>query len=59
MAEVVDRKVIDGAVNGVAVTVKEAGGGLRRLQTGALRNYAVAIATGAVLLLAYMITRIG
>ena len=59
LAEVVDRKVIDGAVNGVGVAVKEAGGGLRRVQTGVLRNYALAIVTGVVLLLAYMITRIG
>jgi NADH-quinone oxidoreductase subunit L len=59
IADVVDRKIIDGAVNGVGLAVKEAGGGLRRVQTGVLRNYALAIVTGVVLLLAYMITRIG
>jgi len=53
----VDAGLIDGAVNGVAVAVKAGGGQLRRLQTGYVRNYALGITTGAVLLLAYMVVR--
>ena len=33
-------------------------GGLRRLQTGLVRNYALGIALGTVLLLLYMATRV-
>ena len=58
LAEGIDRRTIDGAVNGVGRSVKEAGDGLRRMQTGVLRNYALAILGGTVLLLAYMWTRV-
>ena len=44
----VDHKGIDGAVNGVGAGFKAAGGGLRKLQTGLVRNYALAIVFGAV-----------
>jgi len=56
-ADVVDAKVIDGAVNGVATVVRSAGGGLRRVQTGFVRNYALAVSAGAVGVLAYMLAR--
>jgi NADH-quinone oxidoreductase subunit L len=55
---VFDTKVIDGAVNGVGRLAKGAGDGLRRIQTGFVRQYALGIALGAVALLAYMLTRI-
>ena len=45
-----DRTVIDGAVNGVAALVRGAGDRLRRVQTGYVRNYALGIAVGVVLL---------
>jgi NADH-quinone oxidoreductase subunit L len=54
-----DTRVIDGAVNGVAAVVRGGSMGLRRLQTGYLRNYALGVAVGAVLLLAWFITRAG
>ncbi|HXH84350.1 MAG TPA: NADH-quinone oxidoreductase subunit L, partial [Candidatus Tectomicrobia bacterium] len=44
----VDLSVIDGAVNGVGRAVVAAGAGLRRLQTGALVNYALTMVAGAV-----------
>ncbi len=53
----VDHKGIDGAVNGVAAGFKAAGGGLRKLQTGLVRNYALAIVFGAVVLVGYMLIR--
>ena len=51
-AFVIDKQVVDGAVNGVATLVRTGGGQLRRLQTGYVRNYALGIAAGAAVLLA-------
>jgi NADH-quinone oxidoreductase subunit L len=53
-----DRTVVDGAVNGVASLVRRSGGGLRGLQSGFVRNYALGIAGGAVLLLAYFLAQV-
>jgi len=53
-----DVRVIDGAVNGIATAARGTGGGLRRLQTGLVRNYALGIALGTVLLLLYVATRV-
>ena len=49
-----DKYVIDGAVNGVASVVRVTGGQVRRLQTGYVRNYALGLAAGAVVLLTYV-----
>ena len=57
-ADVVDPKVIDGAVNGVATLVRRSGALLRRTQTGYVRNYVLGIVLGTVLLLAFMLTRL-
>jgi NADH-quinone oxidoreductase subunit L len=53
----VDHGVIDGAVNGIGTVFRGAGGGLRKVQTGLVRNYALAIVFGAVVLLAFLTTR--
>jgi NADH-quinone oxidoreductase subunit L len=58
-ADVVDARGIDGAVNGVATLVAEAGTRLRSVQTGYVRSYALGIAAGAVALLAWFISRSG
>jgi NADH-quinone oxidoreductase subunit L len=58
LSEGVDRGGIDGAVNGVATAARVGSGGLRRLQTGLVRNYALGIALGTVLLLLYAATRV-
>jgi NADH-quinone oxidoreductase subunit L len=55
--EGIDRDVIDGAVNGVGRGFRGIGGGLRKVQTGLVRNYALAIVLGAVLLVAFVTTR--
>jgi NADH-quinone oxidoreductase subunit L len=55
--EGIDRDVIDGAVNGVGRVFRSAGGGLRKVQTGLVRNYALAIVFGAVLLVVFVSTR--
>jgi NADH-quinone oxidoreductase subunit L len=56
-ADFVDTKVIDGAVNGTGALVDLGGRGLRRVQSGFVRNYALAVAVGAVGILAYMVAR--
>jgi NADH-quinone oxidoreductase subunit L len=58
-AFVVDQKIIDGAVNGVASLVRAGGSRLRAVQSGYVRNYALAVATGAVLVLGYVVVRVG
>jgi NADH-quinone oxidoreductase subunit L len=45
---VFDSHVVDGAVNGVATGTAEAGGAIRRTQTGQLQAYGIAIAIGIV-----------
>jgi NADH-quinone oxidoreductase subunit L len=58
LSDGVDRAGIDGAVNGIGSAARAGGGSLRRLQTGLVRNYALGIALGTVLLLLYMATRV-
>ena len=41
LARGVDKNTIDGAVNGIGKVTREGGVGLRRLQTGLVRNYAL------------------
>ncbi len=59
LAEVLDQKVIDGAVNGIARGVGAAGTGMRRLQTGLVRQYALGIAAGMAALLIWALWRVG
>jgi NADH-quinone oxidoreductase subunit L len=57
-SDVVDHEVIDGAVNGVGVLVRGGARQLRKLQSGYVRSYALGIAAGAVLLLAWFFSRV-
>jgi NADH-quinone oxidoreductase subunit L len=57
LSEGLDHSVIDGAVNGVGRLAREGGQGLRRVQTGLVRNYALAIVFGTVALLVYVTTQ--
>jgi NADH-quinone oxidoreductase subunit L len=59
LSSVFDLKIIDGAVNGVAWLFREAAGGLRKVQTGLVRQYALGIVLGVVLLLLYALARVG
>jgi NADH-quinone oxidoreductase subunit L len=59
LAGVFDRYVIDGAVNGVGTFVTRAAGRLRGLQTGFVRNYAVAVFGGAAVIILYAVLRAG
>jgi NADH-quinone oxidoreductase subunit L len=58
LAYFVDAKVIDGAVNGIARLFMWKSERLRRLQTGYVRQYALGIVLGAVLLLLYALARV-
>ena len=52
-----DKTVIDGAVNGVATVVREGSAKGRLAQTGYVRNYALGIAFGAVVVVALLLTK--
>ncbi len=45
-----DRTIVDGTVNGVGTVVKDAGTGLRQIQTGRVQNYALGIAIGLIVM---------
>ena len=51
--KVIDARIIDGAVNGVAEVVGGASDRLRRIQTGSVRAYAASLFLGVVLILGY------
>jgi NADH-quinone oxidoreductase subunit L len=57
LADAVERRSIDGAVNGLAHLVSLAGEGLRRVQTGLVRNYALAMLVGVVGVVVYFVVR--
>ena len=57
LAWVVDVRIIDGAVNGTAQLAKATGSAARKLQTGYARNYALGIAIGMALIIAFMLSR--
>ncbi|MCU1357810.1 MAG: nuoL [Acidimicrobiales bacterium] len=52
-----DRTVIDGAVRNVATGVRETSGKVRLVQTGYVRNYAVGVALGAVVIAAFVLSK--
>jgi NADH-quinone oxidoreductase subunit L len=56
-AYVVDAKIVDGLVDGVASGVRLGGSRLRNIQTGYVRNYALGVTVGAVVLLGYVMVR--
>ncbi|MGH8995401.1 MAG: NADH-quinone oxidoreductase subunit L [Acidimicrobiales bacterium] len=57
-ATVVEARVIDGAVNGAASVVRRSASGVRRLQTGYVRNYALAITLGLAAVIAFLVSRV-
>jgi NADH-quinone oxidoreductase subunit L len=57
LADVFDQKIIDGAVNGIARGFGAAGAQVRKVQTGLVRQYALAIAFGTVALLIWAVVR--
>jgi NADH-quinone oxidoreductase subunit L len=53
-----DRTVVDGGVVGVSRLVGLVGTGVRRVQTGFVRSYALGLAAGVVVVLGYFLTRL-
>ena len=53
--KIVDVMIIDGTANGIASLTKWAGELIRRTETGYLRNYALSLTFGAILILAYFV----
>ncbi len=53
-----DANIVDGLVNGVATTVRDGGGLVRRFQSGFVRSYALGISLGSVALLVWFFVRI-
>jgi NADH-quinone oxidoreductase subunit L len=51
--------VVDGGVNGVGRLTTALGRGLRGVQNGFVRSYALVLAAGTVVLLVFVITRMG
>ncbi len=43
-----DRNIVDGIVNGIGALTRRSGGGLARVQTGRVQNYALGIAIGLI-----------
>jgi NADH-quinone oxidoreductase subunit L len=55
MAVRIDLGVIDAIANGIGAVTQRAGASLRRIQTGYVRNYALSIFLGVVIILGYLI----
>ena len=51
----IDMGIIDGIANGLASVTQNSAGSLRRLQTGFVRNYALAVFVGVIAILGYLI----
>jgi NADH-quinone oxidoreductase subunit L len=57
LANPVDLGVIDGIANGLAKAVQGSAASLRLLQTGFVRNYALSVFVGVVVILGYLVSR--
>lgn len=57
LSSTVERRGIDSAVHGLAWLIDRTGEGVRRLQTGLVRNYALGMFVGVVLVVVYLIIR--
>ncbi len=58
LSQPVDMGIVDGAVNGIARLISGSSQELRRVQTGYVRNYALAVALGVVIILGYIAIRL-
>ena len=58
LAQGVDLRVIDGAANGLGALAGRAAAVLRRVQTGYVRNYALALFVGVIVLLSYFLLQL-
>ncbi|MGA7835837.1 MAG: NADH-quinone oxidoreductase subunit L [Acidimicrobiales bacterium] len=56
--DVIEPKVIDGAVTGVAVAIRNSAEGLRKIQSGFVRQYALAMVLGFAVIVVYLLARV-
>ncbi len=57
--DVIEPRVIDGAVRGLAGGVRRSAEGVRKVQSGFVRQYALAMALGLAVLVVYVVARAG
>ena len=57
--DVIEPKVIDGAITAVAVGVRRSGEGLRKVQSGFVRHYALATVLGLAVVIVFLVARVG
>ena len=57
-SDVVEDRVIDGAVEGLGGSVRRSGEGIRKLQAGMVRQYALAMVLGATVIVIYLVGRV-
>jgi NADH-quinone oxidoreductase subunit L len=57
--DVIEPEIIDGAVTGVAVGVRRSADGLRKIQSGFVRHYALATVLGLAVIVVYLVARVG
>ena len=53
----IDDNIVDGIVNGVGAFVAQVGEALRAMQTSYVRNYAMTMALGALVVIAWFLTQ--
>jgi NADH-quinone oxidoreductase subunit L len=56
--DVIEPNVIDGAVTGVAVGIRNSAQGLRKIQSGFVRQYALAMVLGFAVIVVYLLARV-
>ena len=57
-SDVVETRVIDGAVEGLGGSVRRSGEGIRKLQAGLVRQYALAMVLGVTVIVVYLVGRV-
>jgi len=57
-SEVVEDRVIDAAVEGLGGSVRRSGEGIRKLQSGLVRQYALAMVLGVTVIVVYLVGRV-
>jgi len=56
--DVIEPKVLDGAVTGVAVATRRSAEGLRKVQSGFVRQYALAMVLGVAVIIVYLVAKV-
>ena len=57
--DVIEPEVIDGAITGLAVSVRRSAEGLRKVQSGFVRHYALATVLGLAVVIVFLVARVG